>query len=770
MAMKAEPGEHRNLFDKTSFSEQSDVLNIILDHITHGMVVVGPDYRMLAFNRHFEEMFQLPDGTVEVGVDFREILKTWAEVTGQDQQMLDRAIIHLDEPATFQVEFPQLINGEPRWCLLTHNPLPGKGFVRTFTDITERKRGENALRESEERLRVIFETSQAGIMLGDQNGTLIFTNRRMADMLGFSIDEVIGSSYGNYIHPDDLDESIRKMGCLISGDLKTVAGERHYIRKDGSSFWGYVTAQRLEDTQGKLTGLVGVITDITEAKNVEEDLRNSEQRFRGIIESLQDVYYRSDAEGRLTMVSPSGIILLGYYSLEEVLGWNIRDTFYYDAVERDALVGELREKGKVNNYEVTLRRKDGTPVPVAASSHLLFDRNGQYAGIEGVFRDMSEYKQLQDEIIRSQKLESLGLLAGGIAHDFNNLLTGIMGNISLVKINLDTEHKDYARLSAAETAAKRATDLTQQLLTFAKGGAPIKKALPIAELIRESVDFALSGSNISCNYIISDGLWNTEADRGQMAQVFNNLSINAMHAMPEGGRVNVKMENLTLSANIVSTLPAGDYIKIVFSDSGTGISSEHLSKIFDPYFTTKTRGSGLGLATVFSILKKHGGHITVESEDGAGTTFTIYLPATREDAHPDNSEKDTLTKGYGNILVMDDEELVRETAGGMLTMLGFQVQFTEDGEKAVALYKKSLQEKNPFLVLIMDLTIPGGMGGKEAVAKILEMDPEAKAIASSGYSTDPVMSEFKKYGFAGVITKPYRIQQMSEAISKVLSL
>ncbi|MGO9015328.1 MAG: PAS domain S-box protein [Dissulfurispiraceae bacterium] len=768
--MKAEPGEHRNLFDKTSFSEQSDVLNIILDHITHGMVVVGPDYRMLAFNRHFEEMFQLPDGTVEVGVDFREILKTWAEVTGQDQQMLDRAIIHLDEPATFQVEFPQLINGEPRWCLLTHNPLPGKGFVRTFTDITERKRGENALRESEERLRVIFETSQAGIMLGDQNGTLIFTNRRMADMLGFSIDEVIGSSYGNYIHPDDLDESIRKMGCLISGDLKTVAGERHYIRKDGSSFWGYVTAQRLEDTQGKLTGLVGVITDITEAKNVEEDLRNSEQRFRGIIESLQDVYYRSDAEGRLTMVSPSGIILLGYYSLEEVLGWNIRDTFYYDAVERDALVGELREKGKVNNYEVTLRRKDGTPVPVAASSHLLFDRNGQYAGIEGVFRDMSEYKQLQDEIIRSQKLESLGLLAGGIAHDFNNLLTGIMGNISLVKINLDTEHKDYARLSAAETAAKRATDLTQQLLTFAKGGAPIKKALPIAELIRESVDFALSGSNISCNYIISDGLWNTEADRGQMAQVFNNLSINAMHAMPEGGRVNVKMENLTLSANIVSTLPAGDYIKIVFSDSGTGISSEHLSKIFDPYFTTKTRGSGLGLATVFSILKKHGGHITVESEDGAGTTFTIYLPATREDAHPDNSEKDTLTKGYGNILVMDDEELVRETAGGMLTMLGFQVQFTEDGEKAVALYKKSLQEKNPFLVLIMDLTIPGGMGGKEAVAKILEMDPEAKAIASSGYSTDPVMSEFKKYGFAGVITKPYRIQQMSEAISKVLSL
>src|SRR5208282_2702745 len=283
------------------------------------------------------------------------------------QQMLDRAIIHLDEPATFQVEFPQLINGEPRWCLLTHNPLPGKGFVRTFTDITEHKRGENALRESEERLRVIFETSHAGIMLGDQNGTLIFANRRMADMLGYSIDEVIGSSYRNHIYPDDLDESMRKMDGLISGDNKTVASERHYKRKDGSSFWGYVTAQRLEDTQGKLTGLVGVITDITEAKNVEEDLRNSEQRFRGIIESLQDVYYRSDAEGRLTMVSPSGIILLGYDSLEEVLGWNIRDTFYYDPVERDALVRELREKGKVNNYEVTLRRKDGTSVPVAAS-------------------------------------------------------------------------------------------------------------------------------------------------------------------------------------------------------------------------------------------------------------------------------------------------------------------------------------------------------------------------------------------------------------------
>src|SRR5208282_4369500 len=292
------------------------------------------------------------------------------------QQMLDRAIIHLDEPATFQVEFPQLINGEPRWCLLTHNPLPGKGFVRTFTDITEHKRGENALRESEERLRVIFETSHAGIMLGDQNGTLIFANRRMADMLGYSIDEVIGSSYRSHIHPDDLGDSLHKLGDLISGDRKTVANERRYIRKDGSSFWGYLTARRIEDKEGKLTGLVGVITDITDAKNLQEELRNSEKRFRGIIESLQDVYYRTDGEGRLTMVSPSGLLLMAYDSLEEVLGCHIRETFYYDPVERDALIRTLREKGKVYNYEVTLRRKDGKPVPVATSSHLLFDRNG----------------------------------------------------------------------------------------------------------------------------------------------------------------------------------------------------------------------------------------------------------------------------------------------------------------------------------------------------------------------------------------------------------
>jgi CheY-like chemotaxis protein len=330
------------------------------------------------------------------------------------------------------------------------------------------------------------------------------------------------------------------------------------------------------------------------------------------------------------------------------------------------------------------------------------------------------------------------------------------------------DHKSFARLTDAEKAAQRATDLTHQLLTYAKGGAPIKKVASIADTVKEAVNFALSGSNVKCVYNIPSNLWSTEVDKGQMNQVFNNLIINSIHAMPDGGTVRVAFENSAIKEDEVPSLGPGAYVRITFSDEGVGIAAENLGRIFDPYFTTKPTGSGLGLSTVFSILKRHEGHIFVESTQGTGTTFTIYIPALEDTVTPECQVTEGIKFGKGKILIMDDEPLIRSVAGELFTALGYEVGFAGDGQEAIYIYKREKDEGKPFDVVIMDLTVPGGMGGKEAVSRLHEIAPDAKVLVSSGYSVDPIMAEYKKYGFCGVINKPYNANQVSEIIRNVL--
>jgi signal transduction histidine kinase/CheY-like chemotaxis protein len=384
-------------------------------------------------------------------------------------------------------------------------------------------------------------------------------------------------------------------------------------------------------------------------------------------------------------------------------------------------------------------------------------------------RDISEQKKLEEERIKSQKLESLGVLAGGIAHDFNNLLTGILGNISLARSVAGPESKISERLLAAEQAALRAGDLTQQLLTFSRGGAPIKKAIRINDLLEEAVSFALRGSNVSCRYALPACLWLVSADSGQLNQVFNNLVINADQAMPDGGTLIITAENCHVAPDEFTDLPAGQYVKISLMDSGAGIAPELLDKIFDPYFTTKASGTGLGLATVYSIITKHGGRITVESTPGSGTTFHLLLPA----AHPavaTASVAEPLAKpGQGTILVMDDELLIREVARQILEALGYTVQVCRDGGEALQCYQEARDTGKPIDVVIMDLTIPGGMGGKEAAEKLLTLDPTARVIVSSGYATDPILANFRNYGFCAVALKPYNVAALSNSIQEAFA-
>ncbi len=375
--------------------------------------------------------------------------------------------------------------------------------------------------------------------------------------------------------------------------------------------------------------------------------------------------------------------------------------------------------------------------------------------------------RLEAELVRSSRLESLGVLAGGIAHDFNNLLTVILGNVSLVRSGRNLDAEDDRFLRESERAGLRARDLTQQLLTFSKGGAPVRSAVLLPDIVREAAGFALHGSNVRCDFDFSPKLWPGHVDRGQISQVVHNIVINAMHAMPTGGVVRITLRNEQISENSQSTLAAGRYLQLSIRDNGTGISPQHLAHIFDPYFTTKQQGSGLGLATVYSIIKKHGGTIDVESELGRGTAFHIWLPAAERETSSASAEPAPLPRLRGRALVMDDEAPVREMAASMLRRLGLDVTTTVDGHEVVRAYAEALSAGQRYSLVILDLTVPGAMGGKEAIAELLKLDPDVRAVVSSGYSNDPVMAHYREHGFRARVPKPYEFDQFARTIAGI---
>ncbi|MEJ2355830.1 MAG: ATP-binding protein [candidate division WOR-3 bacterium] len=374
---------------------------------------------------------------------------------------------------------------------------------------------------------------------------------------------------------------------------------------------------------------------------------------------------------------------------------------------------------------------------------------------------------MEKEREKADRLESLGVLAGGIAHDFNNFLTGILGNISLAKLHLDPKDDAYDILQESESAAQSARSLTQQLLTFSKGGCPVKVNTNVEDLIRNSANFVLSGSNVRCDLEFPENLWDIKADKGQLSQVFNNLILNADQAMPEGGHITIRAKNLMIEEDAALPLKKDKHVMIEVQDRGIGIPEEVLSKIFDPFFTTKQKGSGLGLSTVFSIIKRHEGYVTVKSELEKGTSFLVYLPAVDKEKAKAEETK-IIPKGKGKILIMDDKSFVRNAAIKALTMFGYEVKGASNGEEALSMYKKAMSKDKPFELIILDLTIPGGMGGEDTLKGLRKINPDVKAIVSSGYSDNPVMSEFKKHGFNAMVRKPYQYEELCEIVRKVL--
>lgn len=392
-----------------------------------------------------------------------------------------------------------------------------------------------------------------------------------------------------------------------------------------------------------------------------------------------------------------------------------------------------------------------------------------------IIRDISDRRTARESLEKAGKLDAIAALSGGIAHDYNNLLTAIIGNITLAQTHLKPKDKPFRLLGHALVASKTAKNLTQKLITFSKGGSPVKEIAKVDRLVRSATDFTLSGSNIKCHYHFPTDIRLINVDQSQIGQAIHNVVMNARDAMQGGGTLNVTAANASLTDE-VPTLVEGSYVKISIADQGDGIPETEFDRIFEPYYSTKemgnTRGTGLGLSICRSIIRKHGGDVTVESRMGVGTSMHLYLPAADPQAQEITPSEKPLKRsrifGEGKILVMDDEQMIRELAGEILWHLGYEVEFARDGDEALALYQKALNTAKPFDAVILDLTVRGGMGGKEAIQQMIGIDPDVKGIVSSGYSDDPGMTNYKKYGFSGVVAKPYTLEELGEKLNRVL--
>ena len=534
-----------------------------------------------------------------------------------------------------------------------------------------------------------------------------------------------------------------------------------------AAFCGVFLYRKLARTDELSAANEQLLRDIEERQQVETALRKEESIRRNMFEAIPDMLTVIDRDFRIIHSNWGGGY--NYVPLEQrETSDYCYDTFYPGQGKRcePCHVHKVFTTGKPV-YEEKHNPRIGQ---VEVRAYPIFDESGQVIMAIEHIRDITERKKLEEERVKSQKLQSLGVLAGGIAHDFNNILTGVMGNISLARTLAEPDSKLARRLEEAEKATQRAGDLTQQLLTFSRGGEPVKKSADIKQLAMDSVSFVLRGSNVRCDFSLPDDLWPVEVDAGQMNQVFNNLIINADQAMPEGGIIRVLAENTLIGLEKLPLITEGRYVKVSVRDQGSGIPEANLSKIFDPYFTTKTKGNGLGLATVYSIISKHGGLITVESQVGVGTAFHFFLPAAKLDPAEKEQENLPPASGKGKILIMDDEEIIREVAGEILLHLGYKVEFCSEGSEAIVTYTMAGKTGEPFDAVLLDLTIPGGMGGKETMKRLLELDPDAKGIVSSGYSNDPILSHYGEYGFCGVVLKPYDIGEIGRTMHEVLSV
>lgn len=538
-------------------------------------------------------------------------------------------------------------------------------------------------------------------------------------------------------------------------------------------------------TKGNLTRLAPAVErELREAEVRRErrmaivELADEKERLLVTLRSICEGVITANMNGITTLVNPTAERLTGFTS-EQAKSRPVTEIFRLKDPDDTGFpcpdpVSQVLESGKArqSNRPSLLIDASGNRLSITYTASPILDTEKRIIGAVLVFRDMTREQKIHEILQNADKLQSIGVLAGGIAHDFNNLLSGIFCNIEIARMACrsgDTD-KAVAKLSASLEVFQRAKDLTQQLLTFAKGGQPVQKTMSIEPILRRSSTFMLSGSNVSCDLHLPPDLWLCHIDENQIAQVVDNIILNARQAMPRGGQITIAAENVPAGLARLSAAVPVDSICISIRDNGPGIDLKLQARIFDPFFTTKSTGNGLGLSIVYSIMTRHGGLVDVESQPGEGTTFNLYLPRAQKEPKTaaakgqraaDDTEK---LQGCGRILVMDDEPFIQDLCRTILEESGFAITCAGDGDEAINLFRTAREKKVPFLMVILDLTIPGGKGGVETLVELRHIDPYICAIATSGYSSDPVMAQPADYGFAACLPKPFTTGELFQAI------
>lgn len=633
--------------------------------------------------------------------------------------------------------------------------------------LSARRREAEALRKSESRFRTVADKVPSILWQVDAEGKPLFINRTWFDYTGSAAEDFQRDGGQSFIHPEDWPLVVDNlMQCVKAGK---VWQQKFRIRSRTGTYGLFLGhAIPLFATDGKLECFVGQSVEITELHRIQEALMAEKQKLAVTLHSIGDGVVTTDTQGRVYLLNREGEYLTGW-SQSEAAGKPLHEVFRIvheftrlpieDPVKKVLRTGRTVE---LANHTVLISR-DGKERIIADSAAPIRDSEGKIVGTVLVFRDSTQKEKLAEEMLRSSKLESLGVLAGGIAHDFNNLLATVLGNISLLERFPDDREGGLGCIKESRQACLRAKDLTQQLLTFAKGGVPVKKLSSLREVISESTRFALHGSSAQLILDIAPDLYSVMMDASQISQVLHNIVLNAAQAMPDGGVVKVQAVN-------AADHPSGRMVRVSISDTGVGIKPEHQIKIFDPYFTTKPTGTGLGLASAYSIIKKHEGDLSVESIPGSGTTFTILLPAHDEQAQvlePDVVH-DGLETGHGRLLVLEDDQMLARMLKLMLTNLGYEVSVAHTGNQAIEIYREAMTSAQPFRGCILDLTLAGSINGAETLDHIQQIDPKVKALVCSGYSNDQIVADFKKHGFCGMVTKPYAIEDIAHAVHVML--
>ena len=635
------------------------------------------------------------------------------------------------------------------------------------------------------RIQSVVDHVLDGMITIDEKGDIASMNPAARRMFGYAGNRFAGESFRRLIpkyferEGDSLPVACewKQLASRIGGTTLAVGRARNRITFP-------VEISLTKTTAGKETFYIAMVRDIKERRRFEEELAAEKESLAVTLASIGDGVITTDLKGRVVVCNAAGEAMTGWKASEAV-GQPLRAVFAIAADDASGRGKPAAATGYRSEAEAlllstperaTLTSRDGEERIIEQVASPIRNGKNEISGVVLVFRDITKRQRDEAERRKAEALDQLGLLAGGIAHDFNNLLTAIIGNISLASLLLPPGDDLVLRLEDAKNASFRARDLAQQLLTFARGGAPIKQTASIADLIGETVSFSLRGSHSRSELTIEPDLWSAEFDPGQISQVIANLVVNADQAMPAGGTLHVSCDNFPCHAGAspaIDDLRPGDYIRIRIRDEGTGIPAEYLKQIFDPYFTTKPKGSGLGLATTYSIVKNHDGLITVESVQHCGSTFTVYLPAARQrdelPLEPPAPDDEASMTGSGRILIVDDEEAIRLLVDFTLSRLGYEVMAAETALRGIELYRQALEEGRRFDLVILDLTLPGGMGGKEALKKLIDIDPMVNAVVSSGYAMDATMSRYEEFGFRGVLAKPYQASELGRKVHDVIA-